>query len=215
MAQTVRPDATDSAGGWTDQAAGANLHLAVDETTKDDDTTYITADPTAGDVTCDISIAAPAGTPANGTGVAYMWAKRQTAGSIILTGTYFETVGASRGTIATSGQPASYTEFTGNLTGITAYTNTFIRLVAGSGGPVVRVTQLYVEYPDVASSGPLRRLPLLGVGCSWLPMFLGDAFKGVQWFNEADMDGFERDVATLGRPWDHWQSLVQRRLAAA
>ena len=76
MAQYARPDADDTDGNWTDKSGGGTLYTSIDETSADDDTTYIKVTDNGSNEACIVqlsNISAPT------SGNAYLKARAKTS----------------------------------------------------------------------------------------------------------------------------------------
>ena len=167
MAQYARPDATldadteSTGGGWTDNSGGTNLHLAIDETSADDGTTYISADDGGSDEGCVIRLSDVSAPGSSGTYIKYKaltqdqsWSGAPSLKLELLQGTSVKAT-TTNGSVSTSSYTA-YSYTISDVSGISDWTDLRLRItmVSGSGmGDYMRVTQAYLETQDAGGGG--------------------------------------------------------------
>jgi len=166
MAQYARPDATldtdteSSGNGWTDQGSGANLHLAIDETSADDGTTYITTTDEGGDEGCLIRLSDVSAPGSTGTYIKYKattedqsWGGQPGLKLELLQGTTVKAT-TTNSSVSTSAWTA-YSYTISDVSGISDWTDLRLRITMTTSAGMsdyMRVTQAYLETQD-ASGG--------------------------------------------------------------
>jgi len=176
MAQYARPDATDSTDtegtwtGWSDQSGGSNLHLAIDETSADDGTTYIAASDSGSDEGCRVSLSNVSAPGSSGTYIKYK-AKTQDGGYgqptlkiELLQGTSVKAT--TTNSSVSTGSYTAYSYTVSDVSGISDWTDLKLRItmVSNTGsGEYMRVTQAYLETQEAGggASVPITAMNLI------------------------------------------------------
>lgn len=167
MAQYARPDADDTDGNWTDKSGGGTLYTSIDETSADDDTTYIKVTDNGSDEACIVqlsNISAPT------SGNAYLKARAKTSDNAwtgnppqlkveLLEGSTSR-VSNTFSSVSTSGWGDLSHTFSGLGVSISDWTALKLRLtmIAGDGGGMgasdeMHVTIAYLETNDASGGG--------------------------------------------------------------
>ncbi len=167
MAQYARPDADDTDGNWTDKSGGGTLYTSIDETSADDDTTYIKVTDNGSNEACIVqlsNISAPT------SGNAYLKARAKTSDNAytgnppqlkveLLEGSTSR-VSNTFSSVSTSGWGDLSHTFSGLGVSISDWTALKLRLtmIAGDGGGMgasdeMHVTIAYLETNDASGGG--------------------------------------------------------------
>jgi len=167
MAQYARPDADDTDGNWTDKSGGGTLYTSIDETSADDDTTYIKVTDNGSNEACIVqlsNISAPT------SGNAYLKARAKTSDNAytgnppqlkveLLEGSTSR-VSNTFSSVSTSGWGDLSHTFSGLGVSISDWTALKLRLtmIAGDGSGMgasdeMHVTIAYLETNDASGGG--------------------------------------------------------------
>tara|TARA_R110002051_G_C8662043_1_gene489167 strand:+ start:160 stop:720 length:561 start_codon:yes stop_codon:yes gene_type:complete len=169
MVQYARPDDTlstdtgSSGTNWTDQASGANLHLAIDEASADDATTHIKVSDDGTEVGCLVRLGDVSAPGSSGTYIKYkaLTEDEEESGQpglkleLLEDGAVLDpAVTVTNNSVSTS----SWTDYTytiSDVSGISDWNDLSLRismLPSAGMGDDMKVTQAYLEVPD-ASGG--------------------------------------------------------------
>ena len=169
MVQYARPDDTIStdtdsnAAPWRDQADGANLHLAIDETSADGDTTHIHINDDGNNEVCVVGLG-NVSTPGSSGGYFKYTALAQDDTESGAPGLSFElledgdsidpAVTTTNNSVSTD-EYTAYTSSSLDLSGVGDWNDLSLKItmISNAGmGDTMKVTQVYLEVPDAGGS---------------------------------------------------------------
>jgi len=165
MVQIARPDADDTDGSWTDKDGGSTLYTSIDDTSADDDSTFIQCEDTGGDDACIVQLATISAPGSGNVTIKYTAMSVDDSGSGDTPGIKFELLEGStvRGSAQTNNSVhgSSWTAYSYPTSGsldvssVSNWGNLKLRItmLTGAGfSDILKVTQAYLETPD-ASGG--------------------------------------------------------------
>ena len=166
MAQFARPDADDTDGNWTDKSGGSTLYTSIDESSADDDTTYIKVSDNGSNEACIVRLS---DVSAPDSGNSYIKYKALTSDNAwtgdppdlkleLLQGSSVKATTTNSSVNTSSWTAYSYT--ISDTSGISDWTDLKFRItaIAGSGagmgvGDEMKVSQVYLETQDASGGG--------------------------------------------------------------
>ena len=177
MTQYARPDATVStdtdsnAAPWQDQAGGANLHLAIDETSAAGDTTHIHITDGGNDEECVVGLSNVSAPGSSGTYIKYtaITADDSEAGAPGLRFELLEDGDSIDPAVTTTNNSVSTSSYTAyassslDVSGVSDWNDLSLKItmISNTGsGDAMKVTQAYLEVPDAGGGGGSDAVPV-------------------------------------------------------
>ena len=177
MTQYARPDATlstdtdSNAAPWQDQADGANLHLAIDETSADGDTTHIYIGDDGNNEVCVVRLGDVSAPGSSGTYIKYTAITQDTSDSGV-PGLSFElledgdSIDPAVTTTNNSVSTSSYTAYASSsldVSGVSDWNDLSLKItmISNTGsGDTMKVTQAYLEVPDASGGSSIAPIAM-------------------------------------------------------
>jgi len=159
MAQYARPDADSDDGDWLNQDDGSSLYESIDESSADDNTSYIYCGDGESTLVCKVGLS-NVSSPASGNAyIKYRALSSQNGMDTLSLKVELMQDSAVKFTSTTSSVATSYTNYSYTISdhsSITDWDALFLRFTLFNSqgmGDTLRITQAYVETPDAGGGG--------------------------------------------------------------